>query len=438
MFKRSLSRVLYPIAEWKMGRKIGNKLEKLQMYANLPFVKRRSLAFSYLLQVLFEAEQHVPYYRDLFASKGFTSKDIRHDPNLFFELPLLTKEIIQEQGLRLVNEKYMNTALELRRTNGSTGLVTSIFYNNEALDWSAAQNILMLRWAGKNLHEREVLISSVRGEVSSASINFEKKKCLVLNRVNIFVGVHTEQELAQAWEKIVAAKAVSVQGHPSTMYALACFVDNIGGITRPVFDVFVSTGEFLPSRKRLFIEKVLLCRVADRYGAAEFGVMAQELAHGPKSKLLVHDAMVWPEMINVDQYGSGELVFSGLRNIAMPLIRYCTGDKGHIEEKEDGWWINDLQGRVHDMVNINGVLYPTHYIMNILTCNCDGVLDFQIAVQGDEAKELWILVKPKQENEVLSQIQEVFPYLPVRFVKPEDFVYSGRLGKFRYIVKDFV
>jgi len=36
----------------------------------------------------------------------------------------------------------------------------------------------------------------------------------------------------------------------------------------------------------------------------------------------------------------------------MPLIRYCTGDLGELEITPAGTFINNLHGRIHDIVKI--------------------------------------------------------------------------------------
>ena len=42
-------------------------------------------------------------------------------------------------------------------------------------------------------------------------------------------------------------------------------------------NIFVSTGEMITQKQIYLIESVFSARVANRYGACEFGVMAQEL-----------------------------------------------------------------------------------------------------------------------------------------------------------------
>ena len=70
--------------------------------------------------VLSHAEQHVPYYRDLFASIGFSSRDLRTMADLE-AIPVLTKEIVKENVDRLVSEKMLPELVDRQFTGGSTG-----------------------------------------------------------------------------------------------------------------------------------------------------------------------------------------------------------------------------------------------------------------------------------------------------------------------------
>jgi UDP-N-acetylglucosamine 4-epimerase len=77
----------------------------------------------------------------------------------------------------------------------------------------------------------------------------------------------------------------------------------------------------------------------------------------------------------------GELVFTSPRNPSMPLIRYRMGDMGLLEERENGWWITELAGRIHDSAEINGTMYPTHYVQDVLD-RCGPISDFQIVTRN--------------------------------------------------------
>ena len=91
------SQILYPYAEYKIGRQILPKLRTLRQEAKLPFSKRKTLAQQRLASTLEAAGADVPYYRDLFRTARFDPVKVRNDVRYLNELPYLTKEILREQ-----------------------------------------------------------------------------------------------------------------------------------------------------------------------------------------------------------------------------------------------------------------------------------------------------------------------------------------------------
>lgn len=427
--------ILYPYAERKTGRSILPRLGILRREAAMSFPERKRLACSLLHRMLEYAGKTVPYYRDLFFSRHFDPAKVLTDPRYLGELPYLTKDILREQGVRMFSTKAEKPLYE-RKTGSSTGPATLIMYDQESLDWTAAQNIQMLEWAGKHRFNREAHLSTrFIQPLPDFAVREERRKCFVLNRCNIYTGGFDDASQKKLWEDLRNAHARFVQGHPSSLFTFARYVEKMGGLKAPLFDVFVSTGEMLEQRQREAIEKALHCRVMNRYGACEFGVMAQECARGPYGSLLVADSIVWPEVADTQSDGIGELVFSSLRNTAMPLIRYRMGDLGTLVEAEDGWRITSLFGRVHDSVNIDGEKYPTHYIQDILE-RCGPITDFQIAVSASgEAVEFRLVVDDGAWDRVSSAVLANFPSVSLRRIYSEELVFVGSRGKFRYLVQ---
>jgi phenylacetate-CoA ligase len=438
LFGLAASTLLYPLAERAQKRSISPKLRILRREAALPFAERKVLARERLADILEHAGHSVPYYRDLFAAQGFDPAKVRKDSRYLEDLPCLTKDILREQGKRLISERYLDKIVREQKTGSSTGPAAIIYYDREALDWTAAQNILMLEWAGKRRYNREAHLSTRFGTPPSPeAARFEARKCFVLNRYNIYTDGFGHAAQERLIDDLLRAGAEVVQGHPSSMYALARYLKKQGRDGRGLFSLFVSTGEMITPAQRALIEEVFGARIADRYGACEFGVMAQEPAGGPVAEMLISDSLVWPECLPTGdgEDGTGELVFSGLRNSAMPLIRYRMGDLGTLEGRADGWWITKLTGRTHDAVEIDGELYPTHYLQDIFD-RCGKIEDFQVAVKGGKATEFRLVVEPERWEETSAAVKVNFPTTPLRRIALENLVFVGIRGKFSYLLRE--
>jgi phenylacetate-CoA ligase len=427
---------LFPLAEKKLQRSITPRLRILRAEAVLPFSRRKALARQALVRILAHAGRTVPYYRDLFSGRRFNPEDVNRDIRYFEDLPLLTKAILLEQAERLISEPHAQTVARRQKTGSSTGPAATVCYNQEDLDWTAAQNILMLEWGGKRRYDREVHLSTrFPHPPSPADLRFERRKCFVLNRRNVYTDGFGDAAQETLLADLRRAGARVVQGHPSSLHALARHLEKNGRREAGLFEIFVSTGEMITAGQREIIENVFSARVSNRYGACEFGVMAQERVDGRRGELMVHDSVVWPEVLPVESSEAGELVFTGLRNMTMPLIRYRMGDLGLLEERDDGWWVTELTGRVHDRVEIDGTVYPTHYVQDILD-RCGPVSDFQIVARAGKAEDLRLVSPPESWEAVERSVRAHFPHVPLRRITPEELVFVGVRGKFSYLLRE--
>jgi len=444
--------LLYPLAARAQKRTILSKARQLRRESRAPFPERQTRAQQRLVHILAYAKANVPYYRDLFASLRFDPEKVSRDVRALEQLPYLTKDIVREQGKRLLAEQLADRPLHQRKTGSSTGPSTLFYYDADGLDWTAAENILVLEWAGKKRFHREAHLSTpFLDGLPPADARREARKCFVLNRTNVYTRDYGDAGLASVWEALRRARPRLVQGHPSTLFALAGYVARSGLPGAGVFRTFESTGEMLTQKQRERIEGTFRCRVINRYGAAEFGVMAHELASGPQGRLRVVDSLVYPEVLPMSEadppfpdgeprsgeriIGSGELIFTSLRNLAMPLIRYRMGDMGTLTEEPTGWWLSHLVGRVHDVVTVGGVTYPTHFLQDVID-RYGYVENMQIAMRNGQVVEVrLVLSTPSQGEYVLHEFARHFPGTPCRLIEAKDLVFSGWRKKYRYVVE---
>lgn len=424
--------VAYPVAEYKEQRIIRPKLAELRSYYRLPFEQRRAVARGRLADMLNFAGKYVPYYRDLFAQHGFNPEKVRKDVSYLNELPYLTKDIIREQGDRLLSRPLAGLRHHACKTGGSTGVSTVIYYDQEAADHSAAVTLFARERIGKKKYKTELHFACrfPDGAVPQWPSR-EDWKCFAMNRSNIFFDRIDDIGLEEIWHKLQRRRPYLVHEHPSTIYALACYIERRYGSAKS-FDVFESSGELLQPYMREKIAKVLGCRVVDRYGLAELGVMAYEL-DGSEGDLKVLESEGWPEHRQIED--GSELVFTGFRNRLMPLIRYATGDRAKVQEAEHAFVLTEVVGRIHDVVPINGVAHATHHIMDMLDHRVGGIQEFQIDLR-EEKPVLRIVPEPHASAEAIAGKIEIFwpGAFTLQFVGHDALVRVGHRSKFRHVV----
>lgn len=425
--------VLYPLCERHERRAIREKLHLIRGAMAEPFPVRRARRLRRLAEVASQAGAEVPYWRELFRSLNFDPARLAQDARWLTDLPLLTKEIVVEQGDRMLAEGARNGILHARKTGGSTGAAAIFQYSAEALDWSAAAHFLAYEWTGKRRHHSEVHLSSLFPEPFPFRDRVKEWcKCQAMNRTNVVTSAFSPVGLEEVWRALCRSRPALLQGHPSTIYALALHLRATGRTGGRVVGRFQSTGEVLDTRKRRVIEDVIGCPVFNSYGNAELGVIAQQIEPRSEAGLKLLDFMAWPEIAE-----SGEIVVSSLTNGAMPLLRYVTGDRARLEERDDGFFLTDLQGRVHDLVTLDGTLYPTHYLQDLLD-RLGGIDEFQVVERAGRPLLLRLVApNPHQHAALAARIAAWWgSAVEVEFVTLEALQRVGRRNKFSYKVTE--
>ncbi len=429
--------IAYPLAEKIERREIRSKLAELRKFYLLPQAEQEKITKLRLVNSIEFATANVPYYRDLFKTLNFDVANIAKDLQYLNEIPFLTKDIIREQGNRMLSRRLSETRHHACKTGGSTGLSCIFYYDQIAADYSAAVTLYGRESIGKNKFRPELHFATRFPGTPAPKKWFTREdfKCFAMNRTNIFFDRLDDMGLAQIWETLKRRKPYLVHAHPSTIYALACFIQKHYGSAN-AFSIFESSGELLENHQREAISQALQCQVIDRYGLAELGIMAYQL-DGSATPMRIFDSEGFAESIVFDDTDTGfeELVFTGFRNRLMPLIRYRTGDLGHVSRNSDGAFLTNIVGRIHDQVPINGINHATHHIQDILDHKVGGIQEFQIDLRSTPPKLRIVPEGPECIEAITERVSQFWGSgFQLEFIKHQDLVRVGRHAKFRHVV----
>ncbi len=420
--------VLYPLMERYSKRNISDKVLQLKSFENLSVDAQRALQRAELAKFLEYCAENIPYYTELFRKCHFDHAKVLTDIRYIQDLPLLTKDIIREQGERI---KAPN-ACHVRKTGGSTGQSVYFYYDTEGLDWTAAINLMAYEMAGKKPHHSDCHIASEVGlqPVAYKYQLMDMAKLFVQNRKRLMIDSFSDRELESVFKNLKRISPYLVQGHPSSMYALAVYAEK-NQKRAPRIPVFEPSGEMLTEKMVEAIERVFKCRVANRYGNAEFGVVAHSLPTDNYRRLKVFSRAFYVEEIN-----QASLIVTNFTNRGFPLLRYDTGDVATVKQESGGEFVYDIQGRVHDLVTINNKQYPTHFIMDYLDHKVRHVREFQIKIREGKNPVLHVVPENLEDQERIRR--EVLSYWPegldLEFVNYEEFKTVGWRKKFRHVI----
>ncbi len=424
--------ILYPLLELRARPNINPKLQELRQFESLSASEKGRIRKEAAYRLLSYCKAEIPYYRDAIQSSGLDIEKVRTDLKHIQDLPVLTKALVREHSERMKSSSH--PPIHPRKTGGSTGQSVLFYYDQEGLDWTSAINLRAYELAGKRKWHADWHISA---ELDFGIPPFKARfmdwlKLFSQNRKRLMVGAFTDELMERAYRELRSRDAFLVQGHPSSMYAIARYIERKGYRPKRLFQVFEPSGEMITPKMVETIEKYTLAKVVNRYGNAEFGVMAHTRPSDPYNKLMVFDRTFYMEPVD-----AGSLVVTSFTNYGFPLLRYETGDIGTVKNEASGTFLYDIQGRMHDVILIDGVEYATHFIMDFFDHKVRGIREFQIVYRKDEETPVAriVLENTNDRERVLRETVHRFPRgLAVEFIGMEDLIFTGWRQKFRHIV----
>lgn len=431
MLSKTISKLSVPFAEFSLRRNIRRKMAKINLEFQAIENNRNKWKAQNLFYLTKHCKQNVPYYTDLFAKTNFHPENILKDLKYFEDIEPLNKSLLKANTDKLLSKLNDKSQLFERKTNGSTGENTSVFYDQEALDWSSATSFYTQELLGKKLSENEIYITSqdIVNNTWSKIIS-EKAKCVTLNRKNVYYKDLGDDELDTILKTLKNHDPKIVHSTPSIIYALSQYLYHTPTINLKLNKI-ITTGELLDPIKKERIESTFNCKVYNRYGNAEVGIIAQDTTTD-------HLKVIEP-MCHVENIGnSSELFITGLKNSAMPLLRYATGDNAKVSESEIGCFISDLKGRIGDMIYLNGSLVPTEFIKDTLfrIANID---DFQIRKSKRDGYIMTVVCDKPMQSLVKKKVQEIWKnQFQIRFSTMQDLSRVGLRSKFSYLIDETI
>ncbi len=265
--------------------------------------------------------RHVPYYRQRYGSPGLDFTKLQF-PDALEHLPLLTKSDVRTSGSSLIAENR-RVPLFSGSTSGTTGTPLKLRQDLCAINRENAFIRRQLAWAGMRDGDRRAWI---RGDMIVPA-NQGGPPYWRLNRAEnmlMLSSYHLSESAAAGYiDALLRFDPVLIQAYPSSIGFLAKWMLSSGrryrfGALRGI----VTSSETLADTPRCDIEYAFGCRVFDWYGQFERVAAIGTCEHG-RYHLLSDYSYV--EMLPAGD-GLFELVGTGFNNLAMPLIRYRSGD----------------------------------------------------------------------------------------------------------------
>jgi|GEM_PF-4088695 len=373
-------------------------------------------------EVLNEASSNCDFYQDRKASSQ-----------------LLTKEEVRNNiHAGLISSKYAeHPNLVFDRTSGSAGDTVPFAYLQGFHRYARMVFPFLVntdwKWGEKHCVFTTIHCSKERCSTDEG-LPYYISRVKIPTSDNIFMD---KEVLEKAAIILKENQGKIVHGDPFYLCAVASYLDTKGERVR--LKGISSTYELLTPYVKRYLEKIFQCRVFDSYGCSEFGPIAFACQHGAKH---IFEDSIFVEIVDKGRYldpQAGEIVVTSLENLAMPLIRYRTGDVGKLIEgpcacKRTAKML-EIYGRESQRVSLNGVLYSERDIARLM--DIPGVLLYQVKQKG---KDLAFYILP--EKGYADKQEEIERELKGRFGKLEagvsvafvDHIKPESSGKFKTVL----
>lgn len=278
-----------------------------------------------LYSIIDYAVNNIPYYIDYAKETGFKYsrdtifKDIKN-------LPVITKDILRNDFERLY--KLRGIYYEYNTSGGSTGEPVKMIQD---ADYTVNKITLYTDFlAGSNIGDKIIKLWGSERDIlaSGGSLKERLSTKLFSRRIDLNSFRMSEKDMNRFVMKINSYKPKVILAYVQSIYELARYIEKNNIKVYSPHSIITSAGTLFPDFRET-IERVFGCKVFNRYGSREVGIMAMECEkhEGLHLSIFNHYLEILDQDGNDTPEGEiGDVVVTLLTNYTMPLIRFKIGD----------------------------------------------------------------------------------------------------------------
>ncbi len=320
-----VSKLLFPMQERLKSHTtvdVRRQMEQSQWWTP---AQLEALQVQRLQRLLSHAQAKVPYYRNLFAERGFDAAKVGSIAELQ-RLPFLTKAVIRQHTDALKAQDAQGLARF--NTGGSSGEPLIFFIGSERVSHDVAAKWRATRWWDVDIGDPEVVVWGSPIELGTQDRIKQLRDALM--RTELLPAFEMSDAKLDAFVAAIRKRRPRMLfGYPSALSHIARHAEK-RGIAMDDLGIQVAfvTSERLYDEQRATIARVFGCRVANGYGGRDAGFIAHECPAGGMH-ITAEDLIV--ELVDRDgrpvaDGTPGEIVVTHLATRDFPFIRYRTGD----------------------------------------------------------------------------------------------------------------
>lgn len=361
--------------------------------------QRREWVQARLDRTLRHAVKNVPYYRRTLGPHESRFNEMIDRLDLS-ELPTLSQQNVRDHYDELCAEGNGRHGGNLVRTSGTTGAPTRYLLDRESNLNHFASIWRVLNWVGYRLGNRFADFRDNPGKRFPAHYD-ARQNCM------IFPVEHLKQDNVAFYRRTLKTfKPRLIKGYPMTLNLLCRWMKDLGMMDLRPKSV-VCCAETLLDHVRVMINEVMGCPVYDFYAQNEHAAL---ISTCEQERYHVHEEYSHLEFLRTGRQGSGnrtEIVATTFHNLAMPLIRYRTGDLVTLDDEapcrceRTYRTVGKIVGRSQDMI-----VTPDGRHLNLehAFMDCDGIRMSQVVQESTDGVEVRLVKAENYTDEDLEKI----------------------------------
>ncbi len=306
------------------------ELRRLERSQWLPPAALAELQDRRLRALLAHVARRNPYYGRFWAEHGADPAAVATIADLA-KLPVVTKERIQNDWQQMISTGFHERDIRLDRTGGSSGKPLRFALDRRRHFSRTASAYRHDRWAGWQFGRRTAYIWG-HPQAFAHKHNWRARlRCRLFDpHIVLDSSSLTPESMLDFQRALNAFRPEVIIGYANSVYVLARFLLSRGEVELPRLAGIITSAEILGAERRQVIEQCFGCRVFDRYGSRETGIIGSECeAHAGLHLCAEH------LVVEVERGGrpalpgeTGRLLITDLSNLGMPMIRYRIEDMG--------------------------------------------------------------------------------------------------------------
>jgi phenylacetate-CoA ligase len=410
MKKKIHWRKYFILAIWRIkGLKTYKLYKEMLIEEFMPYSEITHLQNLRLQSLVQHCYNNVPYYKSIFVQANLSPYEIQTAEDLN-KIPILKKDDIRQNYELLMAANYSKRKLRKINTSGSTGKPFT-FYDDQKerneyitaglwriykrCGWCPGERIASI-WGYNEKRGKKSLGNSIKNFLMGVTYlnawksNFEdfEQWYLILKRHNV---------------KIIECYASTGSRFAKWMLDNGKKLPNIKGI--------YATSEVLFDWQKEILEKAFNCNVFNLYGCGEVLHIGCSCEQG---NIHINSDMVIVEIGPPDSNNNTPVILTGLKNKAMPFLRYINGDSLKITHTKCSCGretpiIALSIARLSDVFKFkNGKVFPSlYFILRLYKQGFDGVELFQFLQDKIDHIELRIQKNDRFDNGTLCLLYDV-------------------------------